>query len=400
MSAHTREVPIEELHVGVPLDHDIIDPDGRVLLRQGHVLLQSVVDRWVARGFAKVLVAVELPVVPAVEPQPTLTRDYDASLLAEVEQVIARAKVALSDMIFEIAVKSEPKLSVLEAASEALSEAIEVDCDAVAAQATRQYGKLDSSINSALLSRSVTLSTMATTTAVNLGMTTSDCLTVALAGVLHDVSLYEETLAMFLSERPTADERWEVVMRHPQLSADLLGPCRDVSEQVRVVITQVHEQVDGSGFPRGIGGHVLSTHSRLLNLVDAYLTLTDPNLHQSFVPADALAYLVGQTARGAFDLDCMRALLKTLSVYSVGSRVLLDDATEATVLRSSRSDPLRPVIRTDGPQSRIVDLRHSNNFILAPSVEAELPNRRRLLRAELDSILWQPQSLWFRDTQE
>lgn len=390
MHSHTRELSIRELQVGVPLAHDIIDPEGRVLIRQGHVLPQHVVDRWISRGFAKVLVAIEPPEPSQVEPESILTRDYDASLVAEVDQVLSQAQSALSEMIYEIAVKSEPKLNVLQSVSEALSHAIEADCDVVTAQANQQFGRLTTAGNSALLSRSVTLSTMATATAVNLGLPTGDCLSVALAGILHDVSLYEETLAMLLGDRPTDSQRWELLLRHPQLSADLLSSCRDVSEQVRVVITQVHEQVDGSGFPRGIGGHVLSMQSRLLNLVDAYLTLSDPNNHQSYVPADALAYLAGQTARGAFDLDCMRALLKTLSVYSVGSRVVLNDNTTATVLRSSRSDPLRPVVRTDGPQSRIVDLRNSSAFILSPTIDKDLPNRRRLQRSELDSILWQP----------
>lgn len=393
MNVHTTEVPIERLTIGVPLVHDIIDPEGRILLRQGQILLPHVVDRWVARGFTKVLVATEPPKQAPVEHQPSLAREYDSALVAEVEQVIAQAQSALSEMVFEIAVHSEPKLNVLETVSEALSHAIETDCDLVAAHANEKFSRLMESTNSSLLNRSVTLSTLATTAAVNLGMTNGDCLTIALAGVLHDVSLYEETAAMFLGERPTPAQRQELMLRHPQLSADLLSPCRDISEQVRVVITQVHEQIDGSGFPRGIGGHVMSMHARLLNLIDAYLTLTDPNRHRSFVPADALAYLAGQTARGAFDRECMRALLKSLSVYSVGSRVVLDDQSIATVLRSSRSDPLRPIVRREGAQPSIVDLRKSDHFIEAPAVDSGIPNRRRLLRTELSTVLWQPGSM-------
>ena len=392
MSVHTTELPIDKLRVGVPLAHDIIDPEGRVLLRQGHVLHQNTVDRWIAQGFAKVFVANPDPEPPPPEPTSALTRDYDSALVAEVDHLIAGAQTALNEMVFEIAVRSEPKLNVIQSCSESLARAIVADCDLVAAQANRQHGRITSASNAALLSRSVTLSTIATATAVNLGFAPHDCLTVGLAGLLHDVSLYEETLAMILGDHPTSNERWEAMVRHPVHSSDLLSKCRDVSEQVRVVITQVHEQVDGSGFPRGIGGHLMSSHARVLNLVDAYLTLTDPNRHQAYVPADALAYLVGQTARGAFDLDCMRGLLATLSVYSVGSHVILNDDSTATVLRSSRSDPMRPVVRMDDAKARIVDLRNSNNFVRSPSIDPSLPARRRLLRSELNSILWQPRS--------
>ncbi len=87
----------------------------------------------------------------------------------------------------------------------------------------------------------------------------------------------------------------------------------------------------------------------------------------------------------------MRALLKTLSIYSIGSRVVLDDKSTAVVLRSSRSDPMRPVVRLDGTQARIIDLRTSKNYILGPVVDSELPARQRLQRTELNNVLWKPQ---------
>ncbi len=390
MNLHSRELAIEELTIGAPLAHDIIDPEGRVLLRQGHILLQHVVERWISKGFTKVLVAEEASAPAAVETESSLTRDYDASLVAQVQQVMNRVQAALNEMLFDIAVKSEPRLGLFDTVTESLALAIEADSDVVAAQANLQIGQLSTG-NEALLRRSAALSTLATATAVHLGMPPSDCLTVAMAGILHDISMYEETRAMVLGDRSSDNERREFLLRHSQLSADLLSGCRDVSEHIRVVITQVHEQVDGSGFPRGIGGHLMSVHSRVLNLVDAYLTLTDPNLPRAFVPADALAYLTAQTTRGAFDLDCMRALLKTLSIYSIGSRVVLDDKSTAVVLRSSRSDPMRPVVRLDGTQARIIDLRTSKNYILGPVVDSELPARQRLQRTELNNVLWKPQ---------
>ncbi len=53
MGSALREIAISELVVGQPLQADIIDPSGRVLLKQGHVLSRGVVDRWIAHGFQK-----------------------------------------------------------------------------------------------------------------------------------------------------------------------------------------------------------------------------------------------------------------------------------------------------------------------------------------------------------
>ena len=40
---------------------------------------------------------------------------------------------------------------------------------------------------------------------------------------------------------------------------------------------QVHEQFDGSGYPRGVKSHRIHNYARILNVVDSYLQLIFPN---------------------------------------------------------------------------------------------------------------------------
>lgn len=128
-----------------------------------------------------------------------------------------------------------------------------------------------------------------------------------------------------------------------------------------------------------------------MNIADAFLTLIEPQeTRTAYVPADALAYLVHHTNHGVFDLDCMKAFLKSMSIYSVGSKVVLDDERVATVLRSTQTDLMRPVIQIDTEPHSIIDMRESELIILRPVVDPNFEHRQRLRKSTIDQVQWKP----------
>ncbi len=80
---------------------------------------------------------------------------------------------------------------------------------------------------------------------------------------------------------------------------------------------EVHEQVDGSGYPRGLRKEQLSQGGKILNLIEAYLSLTDFRSGVGLIPADAIAYLIKQTSHGVFDLQCMQSFLTVMSAMAL-----------------------------------------------------------------------------------
>ncbi len=391
MSAKCVDVAICDLTVGQPLGGDVLDTSGIVLLRRGTVLSQDVVDGWTRRGFARVLLndgdgtgeAAGSDVDRFMQP-------YNPDLVKELSVTFTRAKQAIDEIIFQLAMKEVPELSALEAVLQTYTSSLHVDDATVIANAVGQKIPPGKPSNSSLATRCVQMAMLGTVTAYVMGLSRDECQDIGVAGLLHDMSLFEETLAMLQNVYTTQEERREVLFRHALHSAEMFSRCPGVSDLVRVVITQVHEQVDGRGFPRGLPGHHLNVLSRILNIVDAYLTLVEPSQGQTaIIPSDAIAYMVNHTNNGSFDRDCMKAFLSALSIYAVGSKVELDDQRTATVLRSTRTDPLRPIVRLDD-SSEIIDLRTSDLSIARPMLEPEFPHRRRLAKSQMQTILWKP----------
>lgn len=394
MTVENHDVAIRDLDVGQPLPSDVLDASGIVLLRKGLVLSRDMVDGWTRRGFARVLLRrsedIEDSSVLVDLDEARLTLPYDPEAVKEMNQCFESAKLAVDQVILQLAARDDIDTSLMQSVSRSYFSAIQSDTGVVLHHAASQKIDSDAAANRSLVIRSIQMATLGTVTAATLGLSREHCHAISMAGLLHDVSLFDNVLSTLLSEQSTPEARRDVTFRHSLHSAEMLSGCNGVPELVRVVITQVHEQVDGRGFPRGLLGHHLNQLSRILNIVDAYLTLIEPAQpsQAAYVPSDAIAYLVSHTNKGAFDRDCMKAFLTALSIYSVGSKVQLSDSRTATILRSSGSDPLRPIIRIHDGNKTIIDMRHSKLNVMRPMLDPAFPHRMRLPKDRMEMVLW------------
>lgn len=400
MSTQNTHIAVHNLPVGKPLECDILDTSGIVLLRKGLIVSQEVIDGWNRRGFARVLLAQPSARIgkPALakrtyldDQETKLVQPYDDELMTELNQSFEIGKVAVNQIVDRLTANETPTLSVLESLFQGYVNAIQKDDGAVLASAASQQIPPGPASDSSLATRCVQMALLGATTASAMGLSAEELRGIATAGLLHDTSLFQEPLAALQRNYSTPAEKREVLYRHSIYSAELFSKCYGLSDLARVVIAQVHEQVDGRGFPRGLPGHHLNVLSRILNIVDAFLTLIEPEQSQpAYVPSDAIAYMVNHTSNGSFDRECMKAFLTAASIYSIGSKVQLDDSRTATVLRSSRSDPLRPIVRIDDASGAIVDLRTSHLHVTRPLLDPGFPHRRRLPKSQMQTVLWQP----------
>jgi HD-GYP domain-containing protein (c-di-GMP phosphodiesterase class II) len=177
----------------------------------------------------------------------------------------------------------------------------------------------------------------------------------------------------------------DLLRAHPQVSAELLRGSNAFSEEVIENVLLHHELADGSGYPQSLKGESLPISAQIIGLAQTYLELTEPfDGSTGIVPADAAAYLVYHSLQGRFDRKLVQALVRCVSVYPIGSKVELSDDREALVIRSTRSDLTKPIVRTDsGP----VDLRYAKCTIVRPVVSSQR-NQQRLTAQRFHECLW------------
>jgi putative nucleotidyltransferase with HDIG domain len=122
------------------------------------------------------------------------------------------------------------------------------------------------------------------------GCTEAEQRLVHTAGLYHDVGKVMFADRMFKAGKLT-DEEWEIVKRHPERGAELVGHLPNHAEVAAIILAH-HERVDGRGYPRGLAGEDIPLLSRMISIADTYDVMTGRDSYRSPVSsAEAIAEL-------------------------------------------------------------------------------------------------------------
>jgi putative nucleotidyltransferase with HDIG domain len=122
------------------------------------------------------------------------------------------------------------------------------------------------------------------------GCTEAEQRLVHTAGLYHDVGKVMFADRMFKAGKLT-DEEWEIVKRHPERGAELVGHLPNHAEVAAIILAH-HERIDGKGYPRGLAGEEIPRLSRMISIADTYDVMTGRDSYRSPVSsAEAIAEL-------------------------------------------------------------------------------------------------------------
>ena len=216
-------------------------------------------------------------------------------------------------------------------------------------------------------------------------------------GLIHDWGLSRVPEELQKLNAVPSDEERAILAQHPWHTLEMLAHMQQVSEAVQLAVTQVHERLDGSGYPQGLRGEQIHPYAKVLNVADAYISLTEEKWGRPpYLAYDVMVYLLNQVKQESMPSDVVRALLNVISLFPLGSRVRLSDGSEAIVKRRGIGKYNEPVVQRVGPQREIrVDLAHEPLLDLSRTmlkVTSALPDPgRQEARIAADStieLLW------------
>lgn len=178
------------------------------------------------------------------------------------------------------------------------------------------------------------------------GLGEADLRTLAMGALLADIGMLRIPRSILKQRGPLSIAQRFDVMQHPIHSVDMLDGVGWVPEDARYVVYQSHERSNGAGYPRRTVREGIHPLARIVGVADTYVAMVSDRPHRpAILPYKAQEAIVRQAATGLFDSATVRLLIETLSLYPVGSYVLLDDGRLAKVLRGNGPRYDRPVVR-------------------------------------------------------
>ena len=125
--------------------------------------------------------------------------------------------------------------------------------------------------------------------------------TVTLTALVHDAGMRMLDYERLYRKKSLSDEELQLLREHVVVGAAMVEPL--LGHEIARAVLCHHERVDGRGYPHELQGEEIPLASRILQIVDAYLAMTDPQTyHRPDSHGEAL-HAIARGAGGQFDAE-------------------------------------------------------------------------------------------------
>lgn len=164
-----------------------------------------------------------------------------------------------------------------------------------------------------------------------------------MAGMLHDVGKVGLPLEVLNKPGKLTQEEFALMKTHPAHGHALLVQG-GVGDEVLDVCLHHHEKIDGSGYPKGLGGEQISLLAKMGAVCDVYDAITSVRPYKDgWDPGEALRRMAQWS--GHFEPRVLQAFVKTVGIYPVGCLVRLHSGRLAVVTAQNPQSLLSPRVK-------------------------------------------------------
>jgi HD-GYP domain-containing protein (c-di-GMP phosphodiesterase class II) len=217
--------------------------------------------------------------------------------------------------------------------------------------------------SSPIISNMVHVSILAAKLGMGLGYQREALVGLALAGLLHDVGMFQLPESLLSNPGKLNEEDRAKIRQHPEMGFQMLSKLGSQYAWLAQVAWQEHERWDGSGYPRGLREGQIHEYARIIGIVDIFDALMSPrSYHRRLLPHEAVRELL-ISEKSSFPSQVIKALIQQFSLFPIGTAVRLNTGEVGVVSSLNPRYPLRPAVSVtqglNGPAvgtGRLVDL--------------------------------------------
>ena len=288
---------------------------------------------------------------------------YEKHRINQFVQSVGESLDQIDEILANLNRKALPRLEAIESITEMALGSVAEDMDlfvSLAINPPHDSYPSRHSLHVAMLAMSI---------GCTMGWDERTLMDLGLGCLIHDAGMYElPDHSVQQSRVLSTDEHLEIV-QHPLRTFDLIERKLDlVPPRSRMVAYQMHERCNGEGYPRGRKSHQIHPLARAAAVADVFVAIVSPRPHRpGILPYYAVKHLLYGVKEGLFDPDVVRALLGTVSLFPLGSRVLLNDGRCGSVIRSNGQLYDRPVVELVSPidqeaERTVIDLSRQTDL--------------------------------------
>lgn len=298
-------------------------------------------------------------VPPAPPGSPVAEAVYEAALKA------VRKFFAAADKLGDDAGPDALPIDSVEGVANDIVDTMEAAGDELVGRAVGPY----TDARRFVIPHSVNVAVLSVRVGAELDLSDEELFLLCVAGLVHDVGTVRVPPEIFNKPDSLSGDEWEQMQERPVHSRDILATLGRQYAPVAEAAHQVHERLDGSGYPRGLSGEAVSLEASILGAVDIFEAFIHPRPYKKTVPAAAM-YGVDSLMRLShqFGDGVLKSLVRSIGLFPVGTYVKLNSGEVGRVTKGRQTNPMRPCVkvvydtqsrsRTDGKRIDLMTTPH------------------------------------------
>ena len=131
-----------------------------------------------------------------------------------------------------------------------------------------------------------------------------------LASMLHDIGKCMVDPAIINKKGPLNEDEWAVMKKHPEYGGEIIRRHKNMSPIVALAAEGHHENLTGTGYPRGLMASKIDPLVRIVSLADAFSALTTKRSYS--IPRDNITALklIRENLDKKFDSSLFKPFVK------------------------------------------------------------------------------------------
>ncbi len=203
-----------------------------------------------------------------------------------------------------------------------------------------------------------------------------------IAALLHELGMMRIPPNIYRSNKKLSDKEKQIIKTHPVISYKALKEA-EYPSPIFLAVLEHHEYVNGSGYPRGVTGDKISLYGKIIGVASAYSAATSKREYRDSKDGHSGIMDLLQGKGIKYDENVLRALVYIISVYPMGTYVLLNNGAKGVVIKTNLETPKNPILKLLTDEN---GTPYNRKPILQTHPEDEIQVARTLSKEEIAEV--------------
>ncbi len=165
-----------------------------------------------------------------------------------------------------------------------------------------------------------------------------------IAALLHDIGMLKIPDEVYLNSQPLSPGQRKIVNAHTVLGYKILRGF-SVADDIALTALEHHERLDGSGYPQRLKADKISLFSKIIAITCSYEAIISERPFKHVMDGHKALLELLKSRQKLYDENIIRALIYSISLYPIGTAVLLSNGAIARVVKTNPENPKLPVVQ-------------------------------------------------------